>query len=597
MNKTGKDASSIEFLHKLVREIDLPKFFRLAAKGVANLLGADGAALIVHEEPDLLRYRFFHGLPAAHKQLLLYAFNDQLGVAGAALHAHKALLVTDYPHSAYALPECVNAGVQASLCSPVMANGKVLGILAVTWFSPPQRLPDAGDYRMLGVVSDFIGAALFRFQREQHLRDLAMHDPLTGTANRNLFFDRLQHAMTMATRRERLLAVVVFDIDNFKTINDQFGHSVGDALLIEVRLRVQALIRDGDTLARLGGDEFALILEDIRCYDEIEIVVGRIRESLSMRWGSKINQIDVSVSLGATIYPLDDGDGQALLRNADAAMYEAKRGGGNRGLFFSDSMALAHAQKSKLVSELQLALDNDEILLYFQPIIEIATGRAVSAEALIRWQHPTLGLLRASEFMIAMEHPYNSLKLDRWLVAQAIKTLGKWQARGIFKMLHINLSAASIENHQFFETLHRALAAHEDTVDPHYLGIDLVEWSTVRDIECARQMIMSCKALGVSVALDDFGTGPASLQHLRLLPIDTIKIDRSFVAGLTTDKADRVLVQSMVGAAHVFGIAAIAEGIESVEQKDLLAAMGCAFGRGYLFSPPVPEESLWADQQ
>ncbi len=225
----------IDFLHRLVRELDIGRFFHIAAEGLATHLGADGAALIVCEAPDRLRYRFFHGLPARYQSLTAYSFSDRLGVAGAALHARKPVFVTDYAASPYALPEYIESGLTASLCSPVMADGRVLAVLAISWFHAPRRLPDAEDARMIALVTDFVGAALHRYHTEQRLRDLAMHDPLTGTANRNLLFDRLNHAMTMAVRRERLMAVITFDIDNFKIVNDKLGHTMGDALLVEVR--------------------------------------------------------------------------------------------------------------------------------------------------------------------------------------------------------------------------------------------------------------------------------------------------------------------------------------------------------------------------
>lgn len=594
MNKDTIGGLEVDFLQRLIRELDMAQFFHIAAEGVAKILGADGAALIVKEEPDLLRYWFFHGLPSAYKHLSIYAFNDQLGVAGEALRTGEITLVTNYPQSPYALPEYVKTGLNTSLCSPARAGDTVIAVLAIAWFSPPKRLPDANDYRVVEIVSDLMGAALHRFHTEKRLRDLAMHDPLTGSANRNLFFNRLEHAMAMALRRERLLAVIVFDIDNFKMINDRFGHPLGDTLLMEVRQRLQDLVRKGDTIARIGGDEFALLLEDVRCYREIEIVIERIRQSLHIRWGSVISQVAVSVSLGVTVFPVDESDGESLVHNADAAMYEAKRAGGNKTLFFTNTMATTHARQSDLTVEFRAALDRGEMQLYFQTIVEIATGKTVSAEALLRWNHPTRGILAPSDFMAAMEHPYNSVKLDHWVVSEAVKVLARWQAQGIFKRLHINLSASSLESHLFCETLHRALRESHQHVDTHYLGIELVEWNTMQDIEAARHLISDCRTLGVSVALDDFGTGYASLQHLRLLPINSIKIDQSFVAGITTERADRILIQSMLSAAEAFGIEAVAEGIESEEQKALLVAMGCVYGQGYLFSRPVPEDAFWA---
>lgn len=593
MDKDTIGGLEVDFLQRLIRELDMVKFFHIAAEGVAKLLGADGAALIVKEEPSLLRYWFFHGLPPAYKHLSIYAFNDRLGVAGEALRTGEMTLVTNYSQSPYAIPEYVKTGLHTSLCSPARAGDRVIAVLAVAWFSPPKRLPSVTDYKLVEIISDLMGAALDRFHTEKRLRDLAMHDPLTGSANRNLFFNRLEHAMAMALRRERLLAVIVFDIDNFKMINDRFGHPVGDTLLTEVRQRLQDVVRKGDTIARIGGDEFALLLEDIRCYREIEVVIERIRQSLRIRWGSLVSQVAVSVSLGVTVFPVDDGDGESLVYNADAAMYEAKRAGGNKALFFTDTMAKAHARQGDLVLEFCTALDHGEMQLYFQPIVEIATGETVSAEALLRWNHPTRGVLAPPDFMAAMEHPYNSVKLDHWVVSEAVKALTRWQSQGIFKRLHINLSASSLENHRFCEMLRRALGESDRPIDTHYLGIELVEWSTMQDIEAARHLIGDCQALGVSVALDDFGTGYASLQHLRLLPINSIKIDQSFVAGITTERADRILVQSMLSAAEAFGIEAVAEGIESEEQRALLISMGCVYGQGYLFSRPVPEDMFW----
>ncbi len=593
MGKNESGSIDTDFLHRLIRELDIGRFFHIAAEGLATHLGADGAALMVCEKPDRLRYRFFHGLPAPYQSLAAHSFSDRLGLAGAALHAREPIFVTDYAKSPYALPEYVASGLKASLCSPVMADGRVLAILAVSWFHIPKRLPGPADTRMIALITDFVGTALHRYHTEQRLRELAMHDPLTGAANRNLFFDRLNHAMTMAIRRERLLAVITFDIDNFKMINDKLGHAMGDALLLEVRLRVQDLIRAGDTLARLGGDEFALILEDVNRYAEIETVIERIRQVLRIRWGTATLQIATSISLGFTVYPVDTGDDQTLLHHADTAMYDAKRAGGNRSLLFTNAIALAAAHKGDLILEFGRALEQGELVLYYQPMVEIATGRVISAEGLIRWRHPNHGLLSPPQFMGAIEHAYNSLKLDAWVIAEALATLARWQARGIMKKRHINLSTSSIENHRFCETLRRTLAASFAAIDPHYLGIELVEWSAIQDIDAARALIMDCRALGVSVALDDFGTGYASLQHLRSLPIDSIKIDRGFVGELTREPADRILVQSMISAAQAFGIEAMAEGIETEEQNQLLIAMGCKYGQGYLFAPPLTEESLW----
>ena len=339
MAESFKPSSQMELFHRLARETDVESFFHLAAEGIAALLHADGAALIVREEPSLLRYRFFHGLPAPFKHLSIHAFSDRQGTAGAAVQTGRPVLAEDYATSVHAMPEFVKTGLKASLSTPVRSGDRILGVLAIAWFAQPYQPPDAAAWYLLEVIADFMGAALHRSQMEQRITYLAMHDPLTGAANRNLFFIRLEHAMELARRRERLMAVAVFDLDHFKMINDQLGHSLGDTLLREVRVRTQDLIRRCDTVARLGGDEFALILEDVRCYDEIQAAMQRVRQGLRMRWGSELGQVAVSISLGVTVFPLDEGSPQDLLRDADAAMYEAKRAGGNAVSFFSHHMA------------------------------------------------------------------------------------------------------------------------------------------------------------------------------------------------------------------------------------------------------------------
>ncbi len=590
----GEDTKeTIGLLRALVREPDPARLFPVAAQGAATLLGADGAGLIVREEPKLLRYRFFYGLPEAYRHLAAHAFSERLGVAGAALSRREAVFVADYAHSPYALPEYVQTGLSASLCLPVAAAGATLGVLAISWFGTTPQAPSPAQSEILAIVSDLVGAALHRAQIEQRLRDLAMHDPLTGTANRSLFFDRLTHALAGSARRERLTAVVVLDIDRFKFVNDAFGHASGDALLRSVAERLQATVRVGDTVARLGGDEFALILEDIRCYQEIETIVERMRQAVRRRWGGTKTPVTVSASLGITVYPLDDGRAEELLRNADLAMYEAKRKGGDRALFYSDSEALARSHKGNQLLAFRSGLAHGEMVLHFQPIVELASDRTVAVEALLRWRHPTRGLLTPEEFRRVLDLPYNSLKADHWIIAEAAGVLGRWQAEGRLVRLHVNLSSASLESPEFCDGLLATLGNAPRPVDPRSLNLEWSEDGVSREVESARRLIAACHAHGIAATLDHFGTGPASLQHLSALSLDAIKIDQRLVAELPAHEDARRLVRGLIAAARAMGLTVMAEGITSIAQKTLLAELGCTYGQGPLFAEPCPETALW----
>ncbi|MDA8389238.1 MAG: EAL domain-containing protein [Gammaproteobacteria bacterium] len=583
----------VALLHDLARELDVERFFGRAAAGIAGLLHADGAALIVREPPDQLCHRFVYGLPAHHQDLVAQTFSERVGLPGAVLRAGAPVFVPNYPESPEALPEHIALGLAASFCAPVRAEGEIIAVLAIFWFTAPAHPPDAASTYLIEVVTDFIGAALHRARMQQRLLALATRDPLTGVANRHLFFDRLEHAMASAERANRLVAVVVIDVDNFKIINDHFGSAAGDEVLIEIKDRISGVLRKSDTIARIGGDEFGLVIENAARVGDLEAVALRVCDALQFHWGVPGDCIAISVSIGMTIYPLDSGSAQALLGNADTAMREARQRGGHMLLSYAHDLAHQSLSRDAIIWEFSHGLDDGQMRLVFQPIVDMTSGTLMSVEALLRWEHPTRGLLAPGAFMAALEHGYNSSKLDAWVLERAVEVLAGWRRKGLDWILHVNLTMSSVANPQFHTLLERALSGPVE-VDAAKLGIELVEWGAIRGADAACQLIRDCKKMGMSVVLDDFGTGYASLQHLRLLPIDHIKIDRSFVRELMTNDADRVLVDSIISAARAFGIGVIAEGVEREEQRDLLLAVGCHMGQGYLFARPMPEDELLA---
>ncbi len=583
----------LALLHGLACEPDVGGVFRRAAIGMAALLGADGAALMMREAPNRLRYEFLYGLPFDREHLAGRTFSDEKGAAGAALRANAPLFVPDYPDSPQAMPECVAMGLGACLCVPVRSEGKVMAVLAVSWCSVQPDLPGAAHLYLLEVMADFIGAALRRARMERELRVATTHDSLTAAPNRALFFDRLEHAMAVAERESRLIAILAIDIDNFKALNGRLGSVAGDAVLIEARKRIAAILRRSDTVARIGDDEFALVIENVACMSYIEMVALRVRDSLQFAWGSGGGSVNVSASVGMTVYPLDSGDARELLHHADTAMREARRRGGGMLLCYADDFVHESLRHDAIVWEFARGIDEGEMRLFFQPIVDMETGEMVSVEALLRWDHPTQGLLAPASFMAALEHSHNSAKLDRWVLERAVGVLADWHARGLDWTLHVNLTLSSVANPRFTDLLEQILTQHAH-VESSSLCLELVEWSAIRDAEAASRLIRDCKEIGVSVVLDDFGTGYASLQHLRLLPIDHIKIDRSFVGELMTSEADRVLVGSIISAARAFGIDVIAEGVELDAQRAFLVASGCRKAQGYLFAKAMPEAELMA---
>ncbi len=426
---------------------------------------------------------------------------------------------------------------------------------------------------------------------QSRLERMAHYDALTELPNRALLTDRMRQALAHADRYEQLLAVCFLDLDGFKPVNDQYGHNVGDRLLVEVAGRLKQAVRAGDTAARLGGDEFVLLLTDFHQMGEVEPVLGRILHELSAPYQVMGKEIRISTSIGVTAYPLDNGDADTLIRHADQAMYQAKQAGRNRyHLFDAEQDRQSQARREEL-DHIRSALENDELVLHYQPKVNLRGGRVIGAEALLRWQSPSRGLVPPGEFLPLVEASDLIVAIGEWVIAAALDQMARWRAAGLEMPVSVNIASRHLQRADFVGRL-RALLGEHPSVPPHWLELEILESSALQDMEHVRGVIEGCRQMGVRFALDDFGTGYSSLSYLKHIPADVLKIDRSFVQDILDDADDLALVESVVGLATTFRREVIAEGMETAEHGLMLLRMGCDVAQGYGLARPMPAADL-----
>ena len=432
---------------------------------------------------------------------------------------------------------------------------------------------------------------------QQEIEDIAYHDALTSLPNRPLLADRMQQALARVDRNKDILAVACLDLDGFKAVNDNFGHSTGDALLVEVGHRLLSCVRSGDTVARLGGDEFAILLSEVANREHCEVTLHRILKALIAPYslcGAQIN--DISASIGYTLFPYDNVDPDTLLRHADHAMYAAKQAGKNRFHYF-DLREDQRIQANWLaLSRIEKALNNNEFCLYVQPKIHLRTGQLVGVEGLLRWLHPIRGLIPLNEFLPLTEDNDIAISLDNWVIEQALLIIHNWQEQGLDIPLSINISARQMRQENFLTTLAR-LILHYPNFKPGALELEILESTAMDDLHKVSNLIAECKALGVNFALDDFGTGYSALCYLKRLAVNTLKIDQSFVRDLLNDDNNLSIVRGVIGIAKAFDLQVIAEGVETWQQAACLLALDCHIAQGYAIARPMPADELinWAE--
>ena len=437
------------------------------------------------------------------------------------------------------------------------------------------------------VVSDITQARQHRAQLEQQAR----FDTLTQLPNRGYLAQLLREALAKADRDGHLLAVCYLDLDHFKPVNDQLGHQAGDRLLQELASRLQASMRGGDTVARLGGDEFVLLMH-AHSVDETSMALERVLEVISRPYGlGRSAPRHLTASIGATVYPIDRADADTLLRHADHAMYGAKQAGRGRVLFFDPERAREATAQREAAERIEVALAAGELLLHYQPKVDMKHGRVLGVEALLRWRHPQQGLLPPGDFMPLIEPPEFAVRLGDWVLRQAIDQLAAWHNLGLHLSVSVNITGRHLQDPRFAQRLGELLRPHPPAL-ARRLTLEVLETTALADVAFTSGVMEQCRALGVRFALDDFGTGYSPLTYLKRLPVDVLKIDRSFIHNMLGDAEDLAIVEGVIGLSRTFGCSVIAEGVESTEQARRLVEMGCEIGQGYGIAGPMPAEAV-----
>lgn len=428
-------------------------------------------------------------------------------------------------------------------------------------------------------------------QHRDNLQWLAHFDSLTRLPNRTLYYDRLNQVLLHAKRAMQKAAIMFVDLDYFKDINDTSGHRVGDMLLKDVAVRLQAIVRASDTVARMGGDEFTVLLPDLGDAGYASLVAQKIVQKISEVYQVEGSDIYITASVGITIFPDDGHTVDDLLKNADTAMYDAKNNGRNGFQFYSQEMNVRMMNRFDMQNSLRHALERGEFILYYQPRVNIADRCLSSMEALIRWSHPEKGMVMPDKFISLAEETGLIIPIGEWVIRTACLQIKKWQTQGnpLFPVA-VNVSAYQFRKPKFAETVAEIL--EETGVSPAFLEIELTESAIMQDVDFTIKILKDFKSLGIMVSIDDFGTGYSSLSQLKRFPIDSLKIDRSFIANATTNVDDRAIVTAIISMAHSLGLNLIAEGVETEAQLALLAEQGCQEMQGYLFSKPLPADLL-----
>lgn len=434
--------------------------------------------------------------------------------------------------------------------------------------------------------------SVHRAELEKKLHDMAHYDNLTGLASRPLLLENLQKIV----KNNESAAVAFLDLDNFKPVNDNYGHDTGDYVLVTIADRLKKLLRKEDTLSRIGGDEFVLLLRGIASKKECNLFLNRLITLINapIELTEFECQVQVSASIGVALVTDDSLDADTILRRADQTMYQAKNSGNNNILFFDPHEEKRQYDRRAMLQAAERGVESNEFELYYQPQIDMVKHKLIGVEALIRWNHPTLGLIYPEAFSEALEHPNTGVLIGEWVLKEALKQQSIWKQRDL--VISVNIAPAHLLSTNFVNRLTLLLQQVPD-VAPQSLEIEILETVSMCDIQNAVEVVKACSQLGVHVALDDFGTGYASLSYLKQLPLNTLKIDKSFVQNLLTNPEDRSIVICIVALSQAFNYKLIAEGVESQEIEQALLEIGCQFGQGYFIARPMPAEkmTLWIE--
>jgi diguanylate cyclase (GGDEF)-like protein len=568
----------------IVDRLPVHEVLETAAEGACELLG-DEVGVLRLIDPDDPSHTMLVASIGADRKLLTERRHQPIGagLGGRAMRERGVVLADAL--SGIASPEATRDfpadGLTAAMAAPVHERGKAVGSLGVG-SRQPGREYGSRDQQVLLSFAEHASLALNHARAVEEAVHEALHDSLTGLPNRSLFVDRLRHSVARAERAGTPVAVLFCDLDGFKTVNDSLGHRTGDRLLVSVAERLAGCLRPTDTIARLGGDEFAVLLEELREPGDAARAAQRLLDSLEPPFELREREFFISASIGIAT---GTKEAETLLRNADLAMYRAKNRGKGRYAIFEPGMHTAIVERLDLEVDLKGAIERDELVLAYQPIFSLRSGAVAGVEALVRWRHPTRGLVLPEQFVPLAEESGVIRELGRWVLRTACHQGALWRAKypghpGL--QIGVNVSGAQLREPGLVEEVAEALATAQ--LDASGLTLEITETALMGSFEPAIEQLDALKRLGVDLAIDDFGIGYSSLRYLRRLPLDSLKIEKSFVDGIGRSNDEPALLRAIVDLADIFGLAVIAEGIERPEQRQRLIELGCDFGQGHLLS-------------
>jgi diguanylate cyclase (GGDEF)-like protein len=576
----------------ITRRAPLADILGAITLGAHELIGDEIAALrmIDPEEPGIALLVSSIGLPESAVHQIWRVQIGDAGVSGLAIQRNELVVLDDYPTAPGNLPDAAALAIQTAMAAPVHENSTVIGSLAIAT-RRRGRVYSRADQETLQVFAEQVSLAVTDARTQDAIHQ-AYHDSLTGLASRALFLDRLSHALARAVRERGHVAVIYFDLDRFKKINDSLGHSAGDSLLIGVADRLRGCLTGEDTAARLGGDEFAVIVHEATDEDRVIVLARHLIDQLRMPFLLHGHETYIDASVGIAFSLDGEQDAQSLMRDADLAMYQAKKDGKGRYEIFQPTMRALFLRSLEIEAKLRRAVDRGDFVLRYQPIVDLHSGQIVGLEALVRWYDQAHGLVAPREFIPLAEETGLILPIDRWVLAAACRQAATWNERaGQFPLsVSVNLSARQLQQADLTGVVAGVLAS--TGLEPRCLVIEITESLLLHDTDTIMDRLRSIKALGVRVAIDDFGTGYSSLSYLRQFPVDIIKIDKSFVDGAEPGSQASALAQAIVQIGKILRLTTVAEGIETAEQLGELRAAGCELAQGFYFAAPLSADQV-----